>query len=123
MPAFQQPSLALVAADCLVCVAVGCVLRRYSRSLRRLYVGHNTSALNRTPAQTTAMGYISSSDRSKYAGANSSVWAAVSEAAAARIGGQQLAVLCRNPSSESEFEKRTLQQLLANGCNNINDCL
>jgi hypothetical protein len=123
MPAFQRPSLALVAADCLVCVAVGCVLRRYSRSLRRLYVGHNTSALNRTPAQTTAMGYISSSDRSKYAGANSSVWAAVSEAAAARIGGQQLAVLCRNPSSESEFEKRTLQQLLANGCNNINDCL
>lgn len=67
------------------------------------------------------MGYISSSDRSKYTGANSSVWAAVSEAAAARIGGQQLAVLCRNPSSESEFEKRTLQQLLAN-CN-VNDVL
>lgn len=90
---------------------------RYSRSLRRLYIGHNTSALNRTPAQSTAMGYISSGDRSKYAGGTSSVWAAVSEAAACRIGGQQLSVLCRNPGSESDFEKRTLQQLLGGGSN------
>lgn len=101
------------------------VLCRYSRSLRRLYIGHNTSALNRTPAQSTAMGYISSSERSKYAGANSSVWAAVSEAAASRLGGkqQQLAVLCRNPSSESEFEKRTLRALLSGRGMDVQDCL
>lgn len=94
---------------------------RYSSSLRKLYIGHNTSALNRTPAQTTAMGYISSSERIKYGGATSSVWAAVSEAAASRRGAQ-LSVLCRNPSSESDFEKRTLQKLLNGDGSNSLDC-
>lgn len=103
----------LVRAGLNFCLCLSLLVCRYSRSLRRLYIGHNTSALNRTPAQTTAMGYIRSGDRSKYTGGTSSVWAAVSEAAACRIGGQQLSVLCRNPSSDSDFEKRTLQQLLA----------
>jgi hypothetical protein len=39
------------------------------------------------------------------------VWGAVNDAANCRRGGK-LAVLCRNPSSESEFEKRTLQTLM-----------
>lgn len=77
-----------------------------------MYIGHNTSALNRTPAQSSAMGYISSSDNSKYH-PTSSVYAAVTQAAASRSKGlTPLAVLCRNPSSESEFEKRTLRKLL-----------
>jgi hypothetical protein len=42
------------------------------------------------------------------------VWAAVSEAAARRRSGQ-LSVLCRNPSSESAFEKLTLAKLLGGG--------
>jgi hypothetical protein len=65
------------------------------------------------------MGYIngsSSSTSSRYAGSSSggsgsSVWGAVNDAANCRRGGK-LAVLCRNPSSESEFEKRTLQTLM-----------
>jgi hypothetical protein len=66
------------------------------------------------------MGYIngsSSSTNSRYAGSSSggsgsSVWGAVNDAANCRRG-SKLAVLCRNPSSESEFEKRTLQAVMA----------
>jgi hypothetical protein len=90
---------------------------RSAPALRRIFIGHNTSALNRSPAQSSAMGFIGSSERAKHASSNKgSVWAAVSEAAARRSGGHaQLCVLCRNPSAESEFEQGTLQRLLQGG--------
>ena len=98
---------------------------RTSHNLTRLYIGHNTSALNRSPAASTAMGYITSSspNTSRYcsssgASSTSSVWSAVSQAAAARGGAARLAVLPRNPASESEFEKRSLQALLG-GCSSL----
>ncbi|WIA36892.1 hypothetical protein OEZ86_008140 [Tetradesmus obliquus] len=102
------------------CVSAAAVakLARYCSSLQRLYIGHSTSALHRLPATAPAMGYINgSSSSSRYGssssgGSSSSVWGAVNEAANCRRGGK-VAVLCHNPSSESEFEKRTLQTLMA----------
>jgi hypothetical protein len=108
----------MLAGHALVC--------RYCGSLQRLYIGHSTSALHRLPATAPAMGYINvSSCSSRFAGisssrfagssggssSSSSVWGAVHDAANCRRG-SKLAVLCRNPSSESEFEKRTLQTLM-----------
>eukprot|EP00879_Flechtneria_rotunda_P027195 GHRR01029075.1.p1 GENE.GHRR01029075.1~~GHRR01029075.1.p1 ORF type:complete len:541 (+),score=200.10 GHRR01029075.1:907-2529(+) len=106
--------LGLYSTPCVSAVAVA-KLARYCRSLRRLYISHKTGFLNRTAATITTMGYISHScnSNSRHSSSDdSSVWAAVTAAAAARKE-PHLSVICHDPSSETDFERRTLQLLKA----------
>jgi hypothetical protein len=132
----------LCPTGCPLFLTTGCPLllhppfTRRCQSLRRLYIGHSTGALSRMPAPVPALGYIdaagSRSTRFSYPGAPpssssgvngssasggpSSVWCAATQAAASRPAGlPRLSIVCRNPSSESGFERRTLFRLLRCG--------